>query len=149
MVPLLRLRHALKGPPRPEQGYALIQSRLGREHQHQGAEVRPEGHIQPAVTGLARQVLIHPRLPLRLGGGADLGLIVKGQGQPPHVLGADPLVEPQPPEIALRRLAHLGGLGLLPELSGLHSHAVAGVAGFPQRLIVDIQIRNFVRIVLR
>ena len=90
---------------------------------------------------------MYPRIPLRLGGGADLRLVIQRQRQPAHVLRGDPLIQPQPPEIPFRRLALPGRPGLRPELTRPHGHAIGGVAGFPQRLVIDIQGRDPVRVI--
>ncbi len=146
-VRLLRLQHRLPGLPGPEQRHRRLQARLGREYQYKGRQVRGLGQVQSAEAPLARQVFLDPRLPFRLGGGPGLGLVVQRQGEPAHVLGGDPLVQPQPAERPLRRLALHRRPGRRPELPGLQRHAVGGVAGFPEFFVVDVQVLDFIRVV--
>ena len=152
MVPLLGLQNALLGPPRPKQDNPGIQPLLGRKQQREGRQVGGGGQIQPAEAPLADQIVPHRLPPLRGLEGlpfrpVKLALVVEGQGQPPHALGGDPLVEPQPPEPPLRRLALAGRPGVRPEVPQLEVVPQPRVAGVPQRFVIDVQLCDPLRVV--
>ena len=68
-----------------------------------------------------------------------LGTVVEGQGQPSHRLGGDPLIQPEPPEKPLRRLAGLRRPCLLPEGTETHRLPQRGVTQRPETLVINVQ----------
>ena len=135
-VPGLPGLQIVQGDPPPEQGRPDLQPLLGREEQHQGGQVGALGQVQPAKASLSSQILphrpppgqhVHPG-PLRP---VELGLVVDGHRDPAHRLHRDPLVQPQPAEQPLRRLALPGRPGLPPEIAQAQVVPQSRVAGVP------------------
>ena len=135
-VPGLPGLQVVQGHPPPEQGHPGLQPLLGREEQHQGGQIGALGQVQPAEAPLSSQILphrppsgqhVHPG-PLRP---VKLGLVVDGHRHPAHRFHRDPLVQPQPAEQPLRRLALPGRPGLPPEIAQAQVVPQAGVAGVP------------------